>query len=200
MTFTPVTITMARANMTTGMSRNRCAIRAWAQLETGRLRIAQSEMGRELIAELSAFEINYTPSGNLTVDVRARDHQGDLVIATASVAMSSGSGAASAASGEELMGAMDHAPGVLLSTDEAGDSPYRRRSLRDLRPPPAGCARASSRAPRTAAGPLAAVVQERLRLDPFSGAVFAFHAKRADRMKLLVWDSSGLILTYKRLD
>ena len=54
-----------------------------AQLETGRLRIAQSEMGRELIAELSAFEVNYTPSGNLTVDVRARDHHGDLVIATA---------------------------------------------------------------------------------------------------------------------
>jgi hypothetical protein len=48
-----------------------------AQLETGRLRMAQSEMGRELIAELSAFEIKYTPSGNLTVDVRARDHRGE---------------------------------------------------------------------------------------------------------------------------
>lgn len=38
---------------------------------------------RELIAELAAFEVNYTPSGNLTVDVRAREHPGDLVIATA---------------------------------------------------------------------------------------------------------------------
>jgi transposase len=35
------------------------------------------------------------------------------------------------------------------------------------------------------------VFQERLRLDPFSGAVFMFCAKRADRVKLLVWDGSG---------
>ena len=35
---------------------------------------------------------------------------------------------------------------------------------------------------------LAAVVQERLRLDPFSGAVFVFRAKRADRVKLLGLD------------
>jgi transposase len=34
---------------------------------------------------------------------------------------------------------------------------------------------------------LAAVAPERLRLDPFSGAVFVFRAKRADRAKLLVW-------------
>jgi hypothetical protein len=47
------------------------------------LRIAQSEMGRELLAAPSAFELNCTPSGNLTVDVRALDHHGDLVIATA---------------------------------------------------------------------------------------------------------------------
>jgi hypothetical protein len=40
-------------------------------------------------------------------------------------------------------------------------------------------------------GQLAAVFQERLRLDPFSGAVFMFCAKRADRVKLLVWDGSG---------
>jgi hypothetical protein len=40
-------------------------------------------MGKELIAELSAFEVNYTPSDNLTMDVRARDHHGDLVIAMA---------------------------------------------------------------------------------------------------------------------
>ena len=46
---------------------------------------------------------------------------------------------------------------------------------------------------------LAAVVQEALRLDPFSGAVFVFRAKRADRVKLLVWDGSGLTLIYKRL-
>jgi hypothetical protein len=86
-TFTPVTITA-------GGSQSRGERGYWhvaksillselaAQLETGRLRIAQSEMGKELIAELSAFEVNYTPSGNLTVDVRAHDHHGDRVIAT----------------------------------------------------------------------------------------------------------------------
>jgi transposase len=30
--------------------------------------------------------------------------------------------------------------------------------------------------------------------------VFVFRAKRADRVKLVVWDGSGLILIYKRLD
>jgi hypothetical protein len=39
---------------------------------------------------------------------------------------------------------------------------------------------------------LAAVVQQQLRLDPFRGAVYVFRAKRADRVKLLVWDGSGL--------
>lgn len=47
---------------------------------------------------------------------------------------------------------------------------------------------------------LAAVVQQQLRLDPFCGAVFVFRAKRADRVKILVWDGSGLTLIYKRLD
>jgi transposase len=47
---------------------------------------------------------------------------------------------------------------------------------------------------------LAAVVQQQLRLDPFCGAVFVFRAKRADRVKLLVWDGSGLTLIYKRLE
>lgn len=47
---------------------------------------------------------------------------------------------------------------------------------------------------------LAAVVQQQLRLDPFCGAVLVFRAKRADRVKILVWDGSGLTLIYKRLD
>ena len=47
---------------------------------------------------------------------------------------------------------------------------------------------------------LAAVAQQQLRLDPFCGAVLVFRAKRADRVKLLVWDGSGLTLIYKRLD
>nr|WP_295462400.1 IS66 family insertion sequence element accessory protein TnpB [Mesorhizobium sp.] len=47
---------------------------------------------------------------------------------------------------------------------------------------------------------LAAAVQEMLDLDPFAGAAFVFRAKRADRIKILVWDGTGLVLVYKRLE
>jgi transposase len=47
---------------------------------------------------------------------------------------------------------------------------------------------------------LAAVVQEKLGLDPHSGLVVVFRAKRADRIKVLFWDGSGLVLAYKRLE
>jgi transposase len=47
---------------------------------------------------------------------------------------------------------------------------------------------------------LAAAVQEVLQLDPFSGTAFIFRAKRADRIKILIWDGSGLILISKRLE
>lgn len=47
---------------------------------------------------------------------------------------------------------------------------------------------------------LAAAVQEILKLDPYCGAAFIFRAKRADRVKMLIWDGSGMILIYKRLD
>lgn len=47
---------------------------------------------------------------------------------------------------------------------------------------------------------LAAKVQETLRLDPFSGAAFVFRSKRADRIKILVWDRTGLVLVHKRLE
>lgn len=46
---------------------------------------------------------------------------------------------------------------------------------------------------------LAAAVQEMLGLDPFVGAAFVFRAKRAERIKILVWDGTGLVLVYKRL-
>ncbi|MEM9248435.1 MAG: IS66 family insertion sequence element accessory protein TnpB [Pseudomonadota bacterium] len=35
--------------------------------------------------------------------------------------------------------------------------------------------------------------------DPFCGAVFVFWAKRADRIRLLVWDQTGMVLVHKRL-
>lgn len=46
---------------------------------------------------------------------------------------------------------------------------------------------------------LAALAAEVLGEDPFSGAVLVFRAKRADRIKLLVWDGSGLVLVWKQL-
>jgi hypothetical protein len=45
-------------------------------------RIINTPMGRELIAELNTFEVDFTSAGNMRVDVRSRDHHGDLVIAT----------------------------------------------------------------------------------------------------------------------
>jgi transposase len=47
---------------------------------------------------------------------------------------------------------------------------------------------------------LAAAVQEMFGLDPFSGAAFVFRSKRADRIKILVWDRTGLVLVHKRLE
>ncbi|HTI84057.1 MAG TPA: IS66 family insertion sequence element accessory protein TnpB [Acetobacteraceae bacterium] len=35
--------------------------------------------------------------------------------------------------------------------------------------------------------------------DPFSGAVVVFRLKRSDRLKILVWDTSGLVLVWKQL-
>ena len=47
---------------------------------------------------------------------------------------------------------------------------------------------------------LAALVAEHLRADPFSGAIFVFRARRADRVKMIVWDGTGLCLFAKRLE
>lgn len=47
---------------------------------------------------------------------------------------------------------------------------------------------------------LATIVRKALRKDPFTGAVFIFRSKRADRVKILFWDGSGLVMIYKRLE
>jgi transposase len=47
---------------------------------------------------------------------------------------------------------------------------------------------------------LAATVQNELGLDPHSGLTVIFRSKRGDRVKILVWDGTGLVLVYKRLD
>ncbi len=47
---------------------------------------------------------------------------------------------------------------------------------------------------------LAAMVQNELKLDPHSGLTVIFRSKRGDRIKVLVWDGTGLVLIYKRLE
>ena len=47
---------------------------------------------------------------------------------------------------------------------------------------------------------LALAVQEMMGLNPFCGAAFVFRAKRADRIKLIWWDGTGLCLMAKRLE
>ena len=53
---------------------------------------------------------------------------------------------------------------------------------------------------RKQADGLAALVQESLQADPFCGAVYVFRSKRADRVKLVWWDGSGICLLSKRLE
>jgi transposase len=47
---------------------------------------------------------------------------------------------------------------------------------------------------------LSTLVKQMLSADPFAGDVFVFRAKRADRLKILIWDGSGLVLLSKRLE
>lgn len=47
---------------------------------------------------------------------------------------------------------------------------------------------------------LAALVEAKFDLNPFSGAIFVFRSKRADRIKLLLWDGTGMVLVTKRLE
>jgi hypothetical protein len=87
-TFTPVTIT-GGGNQSRGdkgywnVSKMVLLSELAAHLESGRLRIINTPMGQELIAELNSFEVDFTSAGNMRVDVRSKDHHGDLVIATA---------------------------------------------------------------------------------------------------------------------
>jgi transposase len=46
---------------------------------------------------------------------------------------------------------------------------------------------------------LAALVRD-AGADPFSGALYVFRAKRADRVKIVWWDGTGLCLFAKRLE
>ena len=47
---------------------------------------------------------------------------------------------------------------------------------------------------------LAAVAANELGLDPHSGVIVVFRPKRCDRIKILLWDGTGLVMAYKRLE
>ena len=53
---------------------------------------------------------------------------------------------------------------------------------------------------RKGADGLATLVREIMQADPFDGAIYVFRAKRADRLKLLFWDGTGVCLLAKRLE
>lgn len=47
---------------------------------------------------------------------------------------------------------------------------------------------------------LAALVRERVDLDPLSGPLVLFRNRRGDRLKILAWDQGGFWVLYKRLE
>jgi transposase len=52
---------------------------------------------------------------------------------------------------------------------------------------------------RKGAHGLAALAQEVLAEDPFSGIVIVYRSKRTDRVKILLWDNGGLVLIWKQM-
>jgi transposase len=53
---------------------------------------------------------------------------------------------------------------------------------------------------RKGAESLAVLARETLGCDPLKGVAVVFRAKRADRVKIVVWDGTGLALYWKRLE
>jgi transposase len=47
---------------------------------------------------------------------------------------------------------------------------------------------------------LSALVEQALGLDPFARSVYVFRNRRADRIKLLLWERNGFWLLMKRLE
>jgi len=46
---------------------------------------------------------------------------------------------------------------------------------------------------------LCAIVEDKLHKDPRGNAIFLFCGRRCDRIKILLWESDGFVLLYKRL-
>lgn len=47
---------------------------------------------------------------------------------------------------------------------------------------------------------LSEIVEQELKLSPFSGALFIFISKQRDKIKILYWDKTGFSIWYKRLE
>ena len=47
---------------------------------------------------------------------------------------------------------------------------------------------------------LAALIQERFHLDPFSPCLFVFCNRQRDKLKILYWEHNGFWLYYRRLE
>jgi len=47
---------------------------------------------------------------------------------------------------------------------------------------------------------LVAMVAQALRADPYCGDIFVFRSKRKDRLKLIFWDGTGMVLMTKWLE
>lgn len=47
---------------------------------------------------------------------------------------------------------------------------------------------------------LSSIVQQKFQLDPFWDAMFVFHNRNCDKIKVLYWDGSGFCLLYKRIE
>lgn len=47
---------------------------------------------------------------------------------------------------------------------------------------------------------LSCIVEQQFALDPFSDAMFVFHNRHCDKVKILYWDGDGFCLLYKRIE
>ena len=47
---------------------------------------------------------------------------------------------------------------------------------------------------------LSLLVEQQMKLSPFSSALFVFCNKKRDKLKVLYWDKTGFALWYKRLE
>lgn len=47
---------------------------------------------------------------------------------------------------------------------------------------------------------LSAIVEQRYHLNQFDNAMFVFHNRHCDKVKILYWDGNGFCLLYKRIE